>query len=94
MNLKEMFDKHDEEFLQFDSIENKRSRRPDLHAFLLLDELQPSTSDIVDAAEHDEYWLAIDCDALEKAITSDQVLELVRCGIRYDDDVFRLQSYV
>ena len=46
-----------DEFLKFDRVENKRSQRSDLHAFLLLDELFPCDSDIVNHAEHDQIWL-------------------------------------
>ena len=50
MNITEIYDKYgDEEFLKFERVENKRSQRPDLHAFLLLDELVPDKSDIIAA---------------------------------------------
>lgn len=78
-----MFEKHDNEFLNFSKIENKRSTRPDLHAFLLLDALVPGTTDIISAAEHDEFYLSIDPDDLAKSgITEEQVIELTQCGIR------------
>lgn len=70
----------------FESIESPRTKRPDLHAFLVLDELQPGKRDIISAAEHDEFWLDIDCEKLAEVITEDQVRDLVRCGIRYDDE--------
>ena len=84
MDMSERFDAVDDEFLNFDRIENKRSKRPDLHAFLLLDELFPceGKSDMVCCAEHDEIWLDIPEDA---KLTDEQIVELVRCGVRYDD---------
>ena len=40
MNLQEIWDKHsDDEFLQFERVQNKLSIRPDIHAFMLLDKL-------------------------------------------------------
>lgn len=48
-----IFGKHDAEYLEFSSVQNKRSQRADLHAFMLLDELCPSSKDIVSCASHD-----------------------------------------
>lgn len=75
---------HDDEYLKFDRVTEKRSNRPDLHAFLLLDHLQPGTGDMVSAAEHDEFYLSINLDDLADVISEDQVVELVRCGVRLD----------
>jgi hypothetical protein len=93
MDISERFEMFDDEYLEFDRVENKRSNRPDLHAFLLLDELFPGDSDIVDHAEHDEIWLDVDDEQLKK-LTDDQILELVRCGIRYDSDNASLCTFV
>ncbi|MEQ8636876.1 hypothetical protein [Gimesia maris] len=68
-------------FKRFEKVENKRSQRPDLHAFLLLDELFPGNRDMVAAAEHDEIYLAIETEQAE-TLTDDQISELIRCGVR------------
>jgi len=89
--LEEMFNGDDDngsfhdEFLKFERIENKRSQRPDLHAFLLLDELCPGDSDMVDGAEHDEIFLDVELGDLAKVVTEEQVVELVRCGVRISE---------
>jgi hypothetical protein len=93
MNLQEIFEEYNDEYLSFEKVENKRSQRPDLHAFLLLDELFPSDRDIVSAAEHDEIYLDIEEDQLEK-LTKEQILELVRCGIIFDSEYGCLCSFV
>ena len=75
------------DFLEFDLVENKHTNRPDLHAFILLDKLIPgSTGDIIDAAEHDEFYLSINIDDLEKVITIEIAQELSRCGVMYNSD--------
>lgn len=74
----------DEEFLRFDRVEGKRSNRPDLHGFLLLDELVPGDRSMISAADHDEYWLGVSLEALAAAVTPAQIIELIRCGIRCD----------
>lgn len=86
--LEEIFEKHGDEFLTFDKVEGKRSNRTDLHAFLLLDELVPSERgcDIVSGARHDEIWIDTDVSKLAKVATEDQIIELIRCGIRYSED--------
>ncbi len=76
---------YQDEFLEFERVENKRSKRADLHAFLLLDELVPGEKrDIVACAQHDEIWLGVDTDKLAGVITEEQVRELIRCGVRFD----------
>ena len=86
MDMNERWEQFADEFLKFERVENKRSQRRDLHAFLILDELQPGTSKIISAAEHDEYFLDIDCEKLAGIITDEQIRDLYRCGIRYDNE--------
>jgi hypothetical protein len=84
--MEEALGKYNEtDFLEFDSVENKRSGRADLHAFLLLDSLVPGARDMVSAAEHDEIFLEVDVSKLAELITMDQVRELSRCGVRFSD---------
>jgi hypothetical protein len=86
----EIFKKFEEnDYLEFEEVENKRSNRRDLHAFLLLDELFPIAidrhDDMISAAEHDEFYLDVSWGNIEK-LTDDQILELTRCGVRCDED--------
>ncbi len=90
--LCQTFDKHCGEYLQFHKITDKKSKRPDLHSFLLLDSLIPSDQDIVSAANHDEIYLSIDLEALAQVINEEQVIELIRCGLRINED--SLQMFV
>lgn len=94
MKLEKMFAQSESEYRKFASVESKRSRRPDLHAFLLLDELCPSEGHMVQHASKYEIFLAPDVQKLEKVITQDQVTELVRCGVRYDAEFGCLMLHV
>lgn len=95
MNLKKTFDKHnDEEFLKFDRVKTKLSNRADIHAFLLLDKLVPGTTDMVSSAEHDEIWLNVELEELEAVATEEQVVELLRCGVRLDRETDALAMFV
>lgn len=86
IDLSEFFDQHEDEFLKFERVRNKLSKRPDIHAFMLLDSLVPGKMDIVCAAEHDEIFLDVDVKKLVKAATTDQLIDLHRCGVRFDED--------
>jgi hypothetical protein len=39
---------------------------------------------MVSAAEHDEIWLNIDLANLAEKATEQQIIDLIRCGIRLD----------
>ena len=101
MTLQEMFEAVDGEFLKFDRIENPRHPAPDLCAFLMLHDLAPAlnagdgkAADMVCAAEHDEIFLATDCEALAKVATPEIVRDLHRCGVRYDSEYDSLAMFV
>lgn len=98
MNLQEIWDKHSDgdgdEFLKFERVQNKLSSRPDIHAFLLLDRLVPSNHDIVSCAAHDEIWLSVTPEELEKVATEEQIVELIRCGVRLDGSTESLAMFV
>ena len=99
MTTRQMFklaEKHEEEYLKFERIPKERrlSLRPDLNAFLLLDRYTPANQDIVGAAEHDEIWLNIDLDDLAGVITEEDIVTLLRCGVRFDGDTDSLAIFV
>ena len=86
-NIREVFEKYEDEYLKFDRVANKFSQRADLNAFMLLDNIFPSVRDIISCAEHDEIYLNISGDAIECSnITEEQVCDLVRCGVRCDEN--------
>jgi hypothetical protein len=69
--LQKMFEKHNDEYLEFNKIENKLSKRADLHAFILLDQLVPDKIQGTNSNYHqwelkDEIWEKI------KELTNEQ----------------------
>jgi len=90
--IEELFDACVDDFMNFDSIENKRSNRPDLHAFLLLDSLFPGNDDMVCAAGHDIIYLNVEMDDFQKIATEELILELLRCGVCYDEDSLAIST--
>lgn len=85
MSIEQVFEKHHDQSLKFEKVEVKRSKRADLHAFLLLDELFPGDCDIVAEVIHDQIFLGVEENDFEK-LTEKQVVELIRCGVFYDED--------
>jgi hypothetical protein len=96
IDIRAVFQQHDDKFLQFENIADSErfSNRADLHAFVLLDKLVPDEKDMVAAAEHDEIWLSVTPDELASVATEAQVIDLIRSGVRYDDDTDSLALFV
>lgn len=89
--IKAMFDKFEDDY----STAPEPERPWDLCAFNLLNALVPGHMDMVSCAEHDEIWLAVTPEELEAAgVTEEQVLQLVRWGVRYDDCLPSLAMFV
>lgn len=82
--LREIFEREDDEFLKFERIESPRHPRPDLCAFLMLHDLVPGDSDMVAGASHDEIHLDVREEDLAAVVTEAQVIDLRRCGVRMD----------
>lgn len=84
-----LFRKHeDEEYIKDKRIapERRLHRRPDINAFLLLDRLLggEGTRDIICAAEHDEFFLDAGPESIAERATEEDIVDLIRCGVRYD----------
>ena len=91
--FRELFDKYDDEFLKDQRVDYTVTKRPDLHAFLLLDRLVPGKRDLISDSEHDEYFLDIDIDQLVEVITEADIITLQRCGVRYDESLDSLAVF-
>lgn len=89
MSLAERFEKLNktDEHRKFERIENPRSNKRDLHAFLLLEELFPRPRDgvIISDAMHDLYYLDYTQEELE-TLSDEQIVELLRCGVIYSEE--------
>lgn len=98
MTLKEMseaFKKYsDEEFLKFDRVTNKATNKSDLHGFLILDRLEPESTAVLGSAEHDEVFLHTSPDAVLDKITEADIIDLLRCGISYNEEYESFYTFV
>lgn len=81
--MKDLFSIYSEsDYLKFDKIISKFSKKRDLHAFILLDNMFPDDkSMMISNTRHDEINLYVDIEELSQVITEDKILELVRCGV-------------
>jgi hypothetical protein len=88
LNLKELFEKHGDEFLRHKNIENPMHRQADLCAFLMLDKIAPLNNDrdIIISSQYDEITLAFDPKKVALYATEQEIIDLIRCGLRYDSD--------
>lgn len=94
INIQNEYAKLEDESLEFAGIETKLSSRPDIHAFILLNQLLPGDRDMVSAAEHDQIWLDVDLDALAEVATADHIRQLETCGVHYDSSYDALYMFV
>lgn len=97
IDLETAFEKYSDEYLKFSliDVDKRMSVRPDIHAFLLLDKILPPTEKagrMVSFAAYDNISLDVDCDELTKVATEENIRDLTRCGVRYEDD--SLQMFV
>ena len=88
------FEALDDEFLEFEKIENPLHPRPDICAFLKLHELCPRDLDMVSAAEHDQIFLDVSPEELGKVATHEDIVFLNRCGVRYCNETDSLAMFV
>jgi hypothetical protein len=92
MNLNEIFEKYNDEYLKFDRVENKLSKRRDIHAFLILDSLAPDDNPIISAASYEEICLSVNPDIL-KNVDDKVIIDLIRCGVWYESFYDCLKIY-
>lgn len=95
MNLKRLIDKYATQYGRFDLIKNPPSTHRDLCAMLILEKFMtnPKTSVInsvntVDMHGHPEEMIVFEpsIHAIETMATEDQVIDLIRCGCRYNGE--------
>ena len=94
--LVNLFEKHEDEFLEYAKVEKWRSKDRDIHVFLLLEEIVPPLQSgiMIAWASHDQIHLRIGVEVFAEVVTEDQVVELIRCGVRLDDDNEGLAMFV
>jgi hypothetical protein len=90
----ELFDSEDDpmsdEYIQFERVQNKLSQNRDLHAFLLMESIEPVQYRLIAGADHDVVYLEGPTDSFIEKLTEEQAIDLIRCGIHYENDGFAI----
>lgn len=104
LNLKEVFEKYEDEFMKFERIENPRHPVRDVCGFIMLDEIAPKfyqseqykhqRENMVAWVKHDQIWLTTNTEELANKATEEQIRDLLRCGVFYDSDTESLSMFV
>ena len=94
IDIQAEYEKLEDERLKFEDIEPKLSSRPDIHAFILLNQLLPGDRDMVSAAKHDQIWLDVDLEKLAEVATADHIRQLWACGVYFDSHYDALYMFV
>lgn len=96
IDIPEFFDEHEDEFLKEDRIpvSHRLAQPTDLCAMLLLHKLVPAARHVIDDASHDEINFGTDVEELGKVATEEDLLTLIRCGVRYSEEFNSLCMFV
>jgi hypothetical protein len=94
IDIKSEYETLEDVRLEFDAVEPKLSSRPDLHAFILLNQLMPGNRDMISAAEHDQIWLDVDLERLAEVATANHIRQLEACGVHFDSEYDALYMFV
>lgn len=80
--LAALFEKHEDVYLKSNEIDGPA----DLAAFNLINKLLPSKKDMIACAEHDEFWLSAIPEKMAEVASEEDIIFLIKCGVRYDED--------
>ena len=99
LNINEVFQKFGEQYLEVDNITAtddpafSLTKRNDLRAFLILDRLLPGVGTMISASAWNEFRLRVRVEDLARVATESDILNLVRCGVRYDPSMDALVMF-
>lgn len=85
MDVKELFDKYEDEYLNYrvdPALEGK------VHDFIVFEALVPfvERGDLVGNYGYEEIYLNVDVEKVLSKLTEDEIVRLIRCGLRYSED--------
>lgn len=85
MNVKELFEKHENEFLNYradPSLEDK------VHDFVVFESLVKfvKRGDLIGNLGYEEIYLNVDVAEVVNTLSEDALVKLIRCGLRYSDE--------
>ncbi len=84
----ELFRLWDDDYdLDFNDVQGKHSKRADVHILVTLDKILPDDGgqDLISCHVNDMLYLNVEPEELAPLITEEQLKDLVRAGLGYDD---------
>ena len=94
--LEELFEKHSEdEYLEFERIQNPKHTRRDICAMLIIHEIQSRNESqrqdtMISWAGHEEIYLDVNVEEISEYITEEEIIDLIRCGVRLEESNFAM----
>jgi hypothetical protein len=85
LNLSEIFKKYESHYHRFDEIENPKTKRSDLQAFLIIDSIFDDDKKIISGVDTYSIYLNVEIEELAKRATEEQIIDLIRCGVSYEE---------
>lgn len=94
IELINLFEKHESEYLAFERVENKLSAAPQIHAFVFLSNKYSGFSgDVIDGSDSNQIFLFPDLNDSLPFVEQD-IVDMRRAGVRYDDRCDCLSMFV
>lgn len=88
MNIEQRFEQYEDEYLNYRVDPNLLYKRHDVIVINVIDNLIPAQNecspDLIVSASRDEIFFGIDAEKFSDIVTDDQLILLIRCGLRYD----------
>ncbi len=94
--VRQLFEKHEREYWRFERVSLPLSNRPDMHALICLNLLfpsEPGESVMIGKACNDEIYFELNKEQIS-SLSENQVIDLARCGVIYDEECNLLMMYV
>lgn len=90
--ISEIFDEFVNDYKKFDEVKKKLSQRADMHVLIFLDKKFSGKTRMIRCSEHDMYYLNIEPEDLIKNCTKEEIRNLVRAGLVYEDEFLCMRS--
>lgn len=84
VGIQQAFENCRDEYLKFDRLQHRNHECRFLCAFLILDHLVHSSGPIIAATDLELIFLSTNCNFLASVATYQDIVNLMRCGVKYN----------
>lgn len=86
MTIEELFEKHQDEFLQYERDYSLKDKAKDVTLFNMLSDKIPPHKDLIIGAWYEEIFFDVDLDDFVTFFSEEEIVRMIRCGLRYDSE--------